>query len=56
MAEKKRGRGRPIQHSLTPGQVDKIVRRLAKGIKVGKIAEELEIHPYAVIRVKRGGV
>jgi IS30 family transposase len=52
-AEIIRGRGRPQLYPLTRAQEKMIKGRLEKGISVAKIAEELGVHEYAVLRVKR---
>lgn len=49
-----RGRGRPQTYPLTGQQVRSIQSRLAKGISVAKIATELDVHEFAVLRIKRG--
>ena len=49
----KRGRGRPQKYPLTAGQVRSITSRLTKGQSAGSIAEELGVHEFAVLRVRR---
>lgn len=47
-------RGRPQLHPLTGTQVNSIRKRIDKGESVAKIAAALNVHDYAVLRVKRG--
>jgi len=51
---KKAGRGRPQKYPLTARQIGKIQTRLRNGISVAKIADELAVHEFAVLRVRRG--
>ena len=51
---KKRGRGRPQMYPLTKTQEAAIIRRLDKGISARQISEELGVHEFAVLRVRRG--
>jgi hypothetical protein len=46
-------RGRPQLYPLTASQFNSIQKRLAKGEKPKEICEALDVHPYAVLRVKR---
>jgi len=46
-------RGRPIKHGATGNQTRAIQARLEKGMSVAKIAAELNMHEFAVLRVKR---
>lgn len=52
-AETEVKRGRPVLYPTTTSQVKSIIARLKKGFSVAKIAEELGIHEFAVVRVKR---
>lgn len=46
-------RGRPQKYPLTSNQVRAIVSRLKNGLSPKAIAEALDIHPFAVLRVRR---
>jgi len=48
------GRGRPQSYPLTPNQVRMIRTRLGREMSVAKIAAELGVHEFAVLRIKRG--
>lgn len=50
---KKRGRGRPQLYPLTSRQVASVEARLAKGESASSIAARLNIHEFAVLRVRR---
>ncbi len=43
-------------YPLTGVEVRKIRNRLGKGLSVSTIAEAIGVHPFAVLRVKRGSV
>lgn len=47
-------RGRPQMYTLTSKQVSMVNTRLNKGLSAAKIAQELGIHEYAVLRIRRG--
>lgn len=47
------GRGRPQKYPLTARQIGKIQTRLAKGLSAAFIADELGVHEFAVLRVRR---
>lgn len=51
---KKAGRGRPQKYPLTTNQIKSISTRLNRGEKPSSIVEALGVHPFAVLRVKRG--
>lgn len=46
-------RGRPQKYPLSKRQINSITNRLQKGFSRAAVAEELGIHPFAVIRVAR---
>lgn len=50
---KKRGRGRPQLYPLTSRQTASVEARLAKGESASSIAARLNIHEFAVLRVRR---
>ena len=50
---KKAGRGRPQLYPLTKRQEASVLRRLAKGESAAKISGALNIHEFAVLRVRR---
>lgn len=50
---KKRGRGRPQMYPLTKAQENSILKRLEKGWSAREIAEALDVHEFAVLRVRR---
>ena len=48
-----RGPGRPQMYPLTSTQVKRIQKLIAGGTSSKEIAEKLDIHPFAVLRVRR---
>ena len=52
-SEKKAGRGRPQLYPLTSNQEKSVRSKIAKGVSSRVICEELGIHPFAVLRVRR---
>jgi len=50
---KKMGRGRPQLYPLNGTQVNSVKARIARGDTSKSIVEELGIHPFAVLRVRR---
>ncbi len=53
MATKTKGPGRPQKYPLTAAQRQRIEKAVEKGESTKSIAERLEIHEFAVIRVRR---
>lgn len=49
------GRGRPQKYPLTKVQINSINKRIEKGESNAVIAEALGTHPFAVLRIRRGG-
>lgn len=50
------GRGRPQSYPLTSKQVKMIQTRLNNGLSAAKIANELGVHEFAVLRIRRGSL
>lgn len=47
-------RGRPQLYPLTANQEKSIIARITKGETSASICEALSVHPFAVLRVRRG--
>lgn len=50
---KKRGRGRPQLYPLTQAQEAKVIRLINDGQTSRQIQEQMDIHEFAVLRVRR---
>jgi DNA-binding CsgD family transcriptional regulator len=53
ISTKKRGRGRPQLYPLTTAQEAKVVRLINEGLTSRQIQERMDIHEFAVLRVRR---
>jgi len=52
-ATKKNGPGRPQKYPLTAAQEAKVIRLLNDGISKNEISSRMNIHEFAVLRVRR---
>lgn len=53
VSTKKRGRGRPQLYPLTTAQQARVIRLIGEGFTTNQITEKMDIHEFAVLRVRR---